>query len=150
MWPDERVAAFVNEAFLPARLHVKDDAAAYQTHADRFGVTWTPTILLLDPSGTERHRVEGFLPKDELLAQLHLGRGQLAFHAKRYDEARRDFEEVVSRFGGSDAAPEAQYWAGVARYKASGNPDALGATVRALEAAYADSVWAKKASVWKR
>ena len=149
MWPDPRVVSSVNDAFLPARLHVKDDHAAYQSHADRFGVTWTPTILFLDPSGVERHRIEGFLPKEEFLGQLQLGRGRLAFHAKRYDDAQRHFEDVVSRFGDTDAAPEAQYWAGVARYKASGDPSDLGATVRALEAAYAGSVWAKKASVWK-
>lgn len=149
MWPDPRVVSLAHDAFLPARLHVKEQAADYPTYADRFGVTWTPTTLIIDPSGIERHRIEGFLPADEFLAQLHLGLGQLAFHAGRFEEAARHFDNVLARFADSDAAPEAQYWGGVARYKASGDPAALGATSRALDSSYAGSVWAKKASVWK-
>jgi len=150
VWPDPRVVAIVNEHFIPARVHVKDQAADYQRYAERYGASWTPTTLVLDPVGVERHRVEGFLPADEFLAQLHLGLGHLAFEAHGFDDARRHFEEVLRRFPDSDAAPEAQYWTGVAKYKTSGDPKELGATVRAFESTYAGSVWAKKASVWKR
>jgi thioredoxin family protein len=149
VWPDPRVVKLVNERFLPARVHVKEQAEEFRSYGERFGASWTPTILVLDPAGIERHRIEGFLPADELLAQLHLGLGHLAFEAHGYDEAMRHFDEVLHRFPDSDAAPEAQYWEGVSKYKASGDPRALGATVRALEATYAGSVWAKKASVWK-
>ena len=49
----------------------------------------------------------------------------------------------------TDAAPEALYWAGVAPYKATGDPASLQATGRAFTTRYQDSTWAKKASVWK-
>ena len=53
MWPDERVVRFVNESFLPARVHVKDEGQAFQRFSERFRAPWTPTILLLDPDGVE-------------------------------------------------------------------------------------------------
>lgn len=115
---------------------------------ERFGVNWTPTILLLDSSGTERHRIEGFLPADDFLAQLYLGLGQIAFKTGKFDEAEKWFRRVVDELPESDAAAEAQYWAGVARYKATGDGSALGATAAAFKSRYTDSTWAKKASIW--
>ena len=150
MWPDPEVATLVNEHFIPARVHVKEDGAQFAALSERFGAPWTPTILLIDSQGVERHRIEGFLPKDELLAQLMLGLGHVAFHAKRYDEAAARFDAVVQKFPSTEAAPEAQYWAGVARYKAAGDAAHLGATAQAFARRYQDSVWAKKASVWAR
>jgi TolA-binding protein len=148
VYPDERVARFITETFIPARVHVKENAAEFQKFGERYGATWTPTTLVLDENGVERHRIEGFLPIDDFLAQLTLGLGHSAFKREQWSEAERRFEEVVSRFPSSDAAPEAQYWAGVARYKESGRPETLRDTARAFASRYGDSTWAKKASVW--
>jgi tetratricopeptide (TPR) repeat protein len=148
VWPADTVETLVQH-FLPARLHVKDDAEAFKRFGDRYGVHWTPTILVLDPNGDERHRIEGFLPVDEFPAQLLVGRGYVAFHAGRFEEAERYFAEAVQEFPDSDGAAEAQYWAGVARYKASGDPRHLAATAEAFGQHYRDTVWAKKASVWQ-
>src|SRR2546423_639106 len=48
------------------------------------------------------------------------------------------------------AAPEALYWAGVARYKATNDPSALEQTAQAFAQRYQDTAWAKKASVWRK
>ena len=120
-----RVISLVNGYFLPARVHVKEQAADFQRFGERYGAQWTPTILMLDPDGVERHRIEGFLPAEEFVAQVVLGLGQLAFHAKLFADAQKRFREVVTSFPESDAAPEAQYWAGVSLYKASGDAVAL-------------------------
>ena len=149
MWPDERVVRFVNQHFLPARVHVKDDPAEFKRYGERYSAPWTPTILELDADGVERHRVEGFLPADDLLAQLTLGLAHMAFQQQRWADAERGFREVVQQFPRTDAAPEAVYWAGVARYKASGDAAALKDTTRAFTQQYQDSTWAKKASVWR-
>jgi outer membrane protein assembly factor BamD (BamD/ComL family) len=114
----------------------------------RFGVDWTPTILILDPDGKERHRIEGYLPNDDFLAQLHLGLAHAAFTAGKFEQAGERFDRIVSDFPGTDAAPEAQYWAGVSRYKATGSADALTATAGAFKQRYGDTPWGKKASVW--
>jgi hypothetical protein len=150
VWPDERVTRLVSEQFIPARLHVREQATDFRRLAQRFGAPWTPTTLLLDPDGIERHRIEGFLPADDFLAQLMLGLGHLAFHAARWADAERWFREVVDRVPKTDAAPEAQYWIGVTRYKATDDPRALAETANTFRQRYQESTWAKKASVWAR
>jgi hypothetical protein len=148
VWPNARVVRFVNENFLPARVHVKEDAEQFKRYGERYKAPWTPTILLLDSDGVEHHRIEGFLPLDDFLAQLMLGRARLAFDQQQWEDAERRFKEIVEQFPESDAAPEALYWAGVAPYKATGNAASLGATARAFKQRFQSSTWAKKASVW--
>lgn len=148
MWPDPRVTRFVTENFSPARVHVKEDPEAFKRYGERYKAPWTPTILLLDANGVEHYRIEGFLPAEDLLAQLMLGRARIAFDEQQWTEAERRFREVVERFPNSDAAAEALYWAGVAPYKATGNPASLKATGQAFKERYQDTPWAKKASVW--
>jgi hypothetical protein len=124
-----------------------DDWARY---GERYGVQWTPTTLILDPSGVERHRIEGFLPAEDFLAQLALGLAKSAFARQQFAEAERRFREVVERFPKSEAAAEALYWAGVSRYKATNDAAALAQTADAFNQRYQESSWAKKASVWRK
>ena len=138
----------MNENFLPARVHVKDDAQVFQRYGEEYSAQWTPTILELDPDGAERSRIEGFLPADDFLAQLMLGRAHMDFREGRFAEAERRFREVVDKFPGTEAAPEALYWAGVAPYKATRDNSSLKATAKAFKQRYTDSSWAKKASIW--
>jgi hypothetical protein len=148
VWPDERVVRFVNENFLPARVHVKEDADAFKRYGQRYNAQWTPTILVLDSNGDEQWRVEGFLPNDDFLAQLMLGRAHLDFKQGKLAEAEKRFREIVDKLPNADAAAEAQYWAGVSRYKATNDAAALKATAKAFTLRYKDSSWAKKASIW--
>jgi len=55
---------------------------------------------------------------------------------------------VTDRYPATDAAPEAQYWTGVSRYRATNDAQALKDTAHAFGARYQESTWAKKASVW--
>ena len=144
MYPDSEVSEVITENFIPVRFDVRKDAQPME----RFGANWTPTILILDSDGNERHRIEGFLPKDDFLAQIKLGLAHAAFVAKRFDESERRFREIVEKHPNSESAPEAQYWAGVSKYKGTGNGAALGETAQAFQQRYQDSQWAKKASVW--
>ena len=148
MWPDERVVRFVNQHFLPARVHVKDNPEEFRRYGERYSALWTPTILELDADSVERHRVEGFLPADDFLAQLMLGLAHMAFKQERWADAERRCRAIVEGLPHADAAPEALYWAGVAPYKATGDAASLKDTARAFTQRYQDSTWAKKASVW--
>jgi hypothetical protein len=149
VWPDERVARFVTENFIPARVHVKDDSALFQKYGEKFSAQWTPTILELDAEGVERHRIEGFLPADDFLAQLMLGLAKIHFQEQKWQEAEKMFRKVYEELPDADGAPEALYWMGVARYKESGEATPLKETARAFSTRYTDTSWAKKASVWR-
>jgi Thioredoxin-like domain len=142
------VVSFVTQNFLPARIHVRENKAEWERFSQRYGVQWTPAVLVVDPAGTERHRIEGFLPAEDFLSQLALGLGQSAFARQQFAEAEKWFRDVVKQHGGTEAAPEALYWAGVAKYKASNDAKALGETAAAFGKQYQQSSWAKKASVW--
>ncbi len=140
--------SFVLEHFVPVRVHVRDQAAEYRRLAEVYDQHWTPTILLLDPEGEERYRIEGFLPVDDLMPQLLLGLGHAAFGVSKFAEAEGRFGEVLDRYPNSDVAAEALYWKGVSRYKATDDASALTATAREFSQRYRGTPWAKKASVW--
>lgn len=129
---------------MPARAHVKEQADAFE----RFGAQWTPTVLLLDADGTERHRFEGYLPVPDFLAQLKLGLAHAAKARGDWTDAERRYREVSNEPSAAEPAAEALYWAGVSKYKASGDPAALASTAQAFQTRFTDSSWAKKASVW--
>lgn len=126
------------------KAHIKEQKQTFQ----RFNAQWTPTQIVLDPDGVERHRMEGFLPVDDFLAQLELGLGKLHFQHQNYGEAEKRLRSVCDRFPQAGAAPEACYWAGVSAYKGSNEARHLGSTARVLKERYPDSEWARKASVW--
>ena len=149
MYPDERVVRLVTFEFVPIRIHVRDAGDVYTRVSQQLNVQWTPTVLILDEDGIERHRVEGFLPVDDFLAQLKLGLARIAFQRGAFDEAERRFRQVVDEHPQSDPAPEALYWIGVSRYKGQGDASALAEPARAFSTRYTDSAWAKKASVWR-
>jgi len=133
----------VSQRFVPAKVHIKEQPQTFE----RFGVQWTPVLVVMDPGGTERHRWEGYLPPEDFLGQLELGLAKSAFAAERWAEAERLFREVAEKHPQADYAPQALYYAGVARYK-GGDASALPATARALAQKYPQSSWATKASVW--
>jgi hypothetical protein len=148
VYPDVHVVHFVREHFAPVEVHVKRHADEYARLSARFGARWTPTLLVIDPGGEVRHRVEGFLPAHDLIGQLALGLGHSAFARGGFEEAARRFQEIVERHADSEAGAEALYWAGVARYKATNDPAALADTARQFARQYPSSSWARKASVW--
>lgn len=144
MYPNDRVATFLNQNFVPVKIHIKEQPQNFK----RFGAQWTPTGIITDPEGKEQHRFEGFLPTDDFLAQLELGLAKMAFSHAQYDDAEKRFRAVVERYPKAEAAPEALYWAGVSKYKATNDGAALAETGHQFQSRYKDTVWAKKASVW--
>lgn len=135
---------FIRDNFVTARTHVKEQPEAFA----RFGAQWTPTILLLSPAGKEQHRLEGFLPAPDFLAQLRLGLAHAAKVRGDWAEAARRYRELAQDPEAGEAAAEALYWSGAAHYKATGDPSSLAATAESFRTRFPDSPWAKKASVW--
>jgi hypothetical protein len=131
---------------VPIEAHIKEHPAYFH----RFDAVWTPTVLVLDSNGVERLRIEGYLPKEEFRAHLEMGLARVAFMRKQWTDAERRYAEVVERYPASKVAPEALYWRGVSRYKATNDHTVLGEVPEQLKEKYADSVWALKASVWSQ
>ena len=138
------MAGFINENFIPISVHIKENPAGFH----RFDSVWTPTALILDENGKERHRIEGYLPKDEFAAQLLLGVARVAFMQKKWKDAEALYSQILNDYPKSTAAPEAVYWKAVSHYKATNDHTVLGEVPKTLQQKYPDSVWAKKAIPW--
>lgn len=106
-------------------------------------------MLILDPSGVERHRLEGYLPKDEFRAQLEMGLARIAFMNKDWADAERRYAAVLDHYPDSKAAPEALYWKGVSHYKATNDHTVLGEMPGLFRPKYPDSIWALKTAAWE-
>ena len=105
-------------------------------------------MLIMDSSGDERWRIEGYLPKNEFRSQLEMGLARISFMDKHWADAEQSYAPVIERYAETAAAPEAVYWRGVSRYKRTNDHTMLGAVAEELGEEYPESVWAKKASVW--
>lgn len=105
-------------------------------------------MLVLDPDGEERWRIEGYLPKDEFNAQLRMGLARLAVVEKRWADAERIYGEIVSKYGTTTVAPEALYWRDVSVYSRTHDHIPLQNVASELRKRFPESVWTKKASVW--
>lgn len=114
----------------------------------RFEAVWTPSVLLLDSDGKERVRLEGYLTNTDFLAALESGLGRIAFVNKKYADAERWYNGVVSHFPQSHSAPGALYWRAVAHYKATNDHTVLGTVAEELRSKYSSSVWASKSIPW--
>lgn len=148
MYTDPRVVSLIKQHFHPVRLHVRDDAETWKKVGSELGVQWIPTILILSPEGKGQHRIEGFLPAEDFLAQLAMGVAKASFNRSDFQEAERHYRDVLEKYPNTESAPEAMYWAGVSRYKGTNDPYAPKETARAFPKRYKDTSWAKKASVW--
>lgn len=104
-------------------------------------------MLILDSKGEERSRLEGYLTKDEFRAQLELALARVAFMNKDWAGAERRYAQVLERYPNSHAAPEALYWKGVSRYKATNDHTVLGELPEQFNQ-YPDSIWALKTLAW--
>ena len=129
---------------MPVEAHIKEHPAWFH----RFEAVWTPTVLLFDSEGKERSRLEGYLTNTDFMAALTSGLGRIAFVHKKYADAERWYDDVVTRFGQSHSAPGAMYWRAVTRYSATHDHTVLSKVAEELRTTYPSSVWASKAIPW--
>ena len=145
-YPDERVASFVQQHFIPVRVMVKEKPEV----AAAFDVVWTPNVVVGDESGKTHYRIEGYLPPEDFMAQLALGLGRYYLDRQDFARAVHHFEEVSRRHQGTDAGAQALYWLGVARYKQSKDPAQLRPSWEQLIREYPNSEWARRANIPKK
>jgi tetratricopeptide (TPR) repeat protein len=139
-YPNAEVVKFIQENTIPLR--VPFDAKPLSSE---FNIKWTPTLIVLDPDGKERHRIVGFVSADELIPSLLLGMGKSYFEQDRFSEALSSIEKLLREYPKSSAAPEGIYLRGVCLYKSTNNPKPLKEAYEQLKDQYPESEWTKRA-----
>ncbi len=142
-YSDEKVKKFLEEQFVPVRSQCFWDKPTEPMQ--RFGIKWTPTFLVLDADGKEHHRFVGYVPPDDLFANLGLGKGKLLYDNDKMAEAMVQFQTVIDRHPDAGPTPEAVFLLGVAGYKHGHDAKALRRAYDALKAKYPQSEWARRA-----
>ena len=143
-YEDAGLASFIEDNFVPLHVHVKENPKNFR----RFDAFWTPTVLVLDPDGKERWRLEGYLPKDEFRAHLEMGLARLALSRKDWADAERRYAAVAENFPDSKYAPQAVYYRGVSRYSGSHDHNDLGSTADALKEKFEGNEWQLRSIPW--
>jgi len=138
------VADFINQTFVPVEAHIKEHPAWFH----RFEALWTPTILVMDAEGTERYRIEGYLPKNWFRARLEMGLGRAAFMHKKWADAEKAYAGVAENYADTTVAPEAIYWRGVSHYKATNDHTVLAEVAKELGEKYPGNEWTLKSLPW--
>ena len=143
-YPDSNVCFSVENSFIPLQIDFNKNKALVK----RYSIKWTPTVVILDQDGEEHHRFVGYLPPEDFIAQIILGKGKAEFDLDHFEQAMQCFQEILVRFPKTEGAPEAQYYLGVAKYKASHDPKELKLGLGVLQRDYPNSEWTKKAQVY--
>jgi len=143
-YPNEGVARFIDLNFIPVQIEISN-----QEMVQRYNVSWTPTILVLDADGKEHYRVVGFLQPDVFIATFEVGKGRYYLDQEQFAEARALFEEVIDRCPAPEVVPEAIFFRGVAAYKQTHDPKHLRAAYDTLTSKYSQTEWAKRAEPYK-
>ena len=102
----------------------------------------------MDSGGTERYRIEGYLPKDWFRARLEMGLGRVAFMKKKFADAGKLYADIADRFGDLALAAEAIYWRDVCHYKATNDHTVLGEVAKELAEKYPGDEWTLKSVPW--
>lgn len=147
-YSEEKVQRFIEEEFVPIKSQCfwKERTEPMK----RFDVIWTPTFLFQDAEGKVHRKLSGFLPTDDFLAQLKLGKGMVLLEKERNAEAIKWLERAVREHPDSGAAPEAVYFLGVAGYKNTHEAGALRGIYDTLTNKYPQSEWARRAQPYSQ
>ena len=143
-YPNEGVAKFVDLNFVPVQVEVSNKELM-----EKYSVSWTPTILVLDAEGKEHYRSVGFLQPDAFIATFELGKARYYLDLEQFAEARALLEKLIERSPVPEVVPEAIFFHGVATYKHTHDPKPLRKAYDTLTAKYPQSEWAKRAEPYK-
>ena len=143
-YPSAMVSTFIQENVVPLRLPYNHDPLA-----DAFGVRETPCLVLLDQDGTEHHRATGFLPAEELIATIQLGKAKMLHDRGAFDEAVRLLDLLLAEQPKSGSVPEAIYQRGLCLYKSTHDPGHLKEVYERLKADHPESVWTSRSARYR-
>jgi len=105
-------------------------------------------MIIADPDGKERWRLEGYLPKDDFNANLRMGLARVDVMRKHWADAETRFAEVVNSYPKSKYVPEAIYWRGISNYQQTHDHTALGDVAKTFTEQFQDTAWALRSIPW--
>lgn len=139
-YPTEKVIETMDRHIVAVR--VAHDAKPL---AAEFNVQWTPALYILDSEGKRHMGSTGFLPPEEFIPWILLGRGRMHFDRNELDNAVTMFDSLSRDYRESDSAPEALFFNGVSKYKLNDEAGFLKEIYEQLRTRYPSSIWSKKA-----
>lgn len=143
-YPNADVVDLIESKVVPVRL-----AYNVKPQAEDYRVKWTPTFLILDSNGKEHHRATGFMAPEELIPAILLGIGKAYLDNDEAGKSLSILHDVLSLYSKSDAAPEATYYEGVAKFKSSNDAKHLKDAYERLSERYPNSEWARRAAPYR-
>jgi hypothetical protein len=143
-YPHVSVRDPLMEYAVPLKLDNTDSANNAYLH--RIHHIWTPDFRVLNWNGDELYRFDGFLPPAEFVPRMLCGFAMAQLRSKRFDQAEAIYERVLREYSTSYAAPEAQYYLGVSRYRRDPESDELLTQWAQLRARYPESEYRVKQS----
>lgn len=147
-YSDEKVQKFIEEEFIPLKSQCFWDKRTELMK--KFDIIWTPTLLIHDSEGKEHYRFVGYVPIDDFLAHLKLGKGKVFFNHYRYVEAIAQFKAVIEQHPNAGVTPEAIFFLGVAAYRKTHDAKALRRVYDTLTSKYPQSEWARRAQPYSQ
>jgi len=138
------VAKFISLNFVPVQIQSSDTEMM-----QKYVVSWTPTLLVLDADGKEHYRAVGFFTPAAMISTFMTAKGRWALDTDQLVDARALFEEVISYYPDSDGAAEATFFLGVVKYKMTHDPKPLREAYDTLVAKFPHSMWTKQADHYR-
>ncbi len=135
----------VTEWFVPVRISRIEQENLFKAYR----VAWTPTVAIIGPDGKEHFRFTGFMPPEELCARLILDGAKTELNLENYDLAEKCLRDVIVKYQGTHAVPEAVFYEGVVRFVRSHEPKALRETVDVLTKDFPQSEWTLRAKPYE-
>lgn len=145
-YPNETVQQVLGEHAVAAQFNTAEPTDQTKQLMRRFRMVWTPTLIFLDHHEIELRRQLGFVPAEQLVADVGMAVGMKHVVHAKFDDAFKQFRFVRERHAGIDTGAEALYWAGVAALRRDGNAEQLLVQWKELQEQYPDSQWWTKAS----
>lgn len=142
-YSNERVQKFLEDYFIPVKSRCFFDKPTELMR--QFIITWTPTLIIHDKEGREHHRMVGYVPVDDMLPHLSLGRAKVFFDRNRFREAIKALETVIDLYPDAGPTPEAVFYLGVAEYKSAHDASALRRAYDTLKTGFPRSEWTRRA-----
>lgn len=102
-YPDQATVQMVRDYLIAVRVQIHSETVL----AQRFAIRYTPSVVILDEDGVERHRSVGFLTPQEFVPSMLLGIGKAYYERRRFKKAGAALGRLLSVYPQSRWVTEA-------------------------------------------